>query len=133
MLSNTNTNENDSVIEDVRRILLGELDRTCSGATTSLYIKTQNLLQAVTEGLQMRLSSTTAPSTSDQASPSFATPGNSSLTQVQISSFWVHQKKNRKDQKANPAMSIVLNPTRNLAYLIKLKHFMLICIQNILN
>ena len=34
-----NTNENDSVIEDVRRILLGELDRTCSGATTSLYIK----------------------------------------------------------------------------------------------
>ena len=42
-----------------------ELDRTRSGGTTSLYRRTQGLLQSVTEGLQARLSSTTVPSASD--------------------------------------------------------------------
>ena len=135
-----NTNENDFATEEIRRIVREELDRTRSGATTSLYRRKQGLLQSVTEGLQTRWSSTMVPSTSDQPSPLSATPGNSPLTQVQIPLclrckfpvFGVHQKRKGKDQKANPAIPIVLNPTRNLAHQIKLKHFVLICILKIL-
>ena len=124
----SNIKENDSATEKIRRIVWEELDRTRSGGTTSLYRRTQGLLQSVTEGLQARLSSTTVPSASDQPSPS---SGNSSLTQVKFRLFGLQQKKKGKDQTANPVIWIVLDPTRNLVRLIKLKHFMLICIQKI--
>ena len=130
---NMNTNENDFATGEIRRIVQEEPDRTSSGATTSLYRKTQGLLQSVTEGLQTRLYSTVVPSMSDQPSASSATPGNSSLNQLQISSIWgPHKKKKRKDQTVNPAIPTVLNLTSKLAHLIKLKHFMLVCIQKIL-
>ena len=83
-----NANGNNSATTEIRRIGREDLDRTRSGATTSLYRRTQGLLESVTEGLQTRLSSTTVPSTSDQPSPSSVTQGNFSLTQVQISSIW---------------------------------------------
>ena len=59
---NMNTNENDFATGEIRRIVQEEPDRTSSGATTSLYRKTQGLLQSVTEGLQTRLLSTVVPS-----------------------------------------------------------------------
>lgn len=124
----SNSKENDSATEKIRRIVWEELDRTRSGGTTSLYRRTQGLQQSVTEGLQARLSSTTAPSASDQQSPS---SGNSFLTQVKFPLFGLQQKRKGKDQTANPVIWIVLDPTRNLVSLIKLKHFMLICIQKI--
>lgn len=105
-----------------------ELERTRSGGTTSLYRRTQGLQQSVTEGLQARLSSTTVPLASDQPSPS---SGNSFLTQVKFPLFGLQQKRKAKGQTANPVIWIVLDPTRNLVRLIKLKHFMLICIQKI--
>ena len=46
-----NANENNSTTTEIRRIGLEELDRTRSGATTSLYRRTQGLLESVTEGL----------------------------------------------------------------------------------
>ena len=129
---NMNTNENDFATGEIRRIVQEEPDRTSSGATTSLYRKTQGLLQSVTK-LQTRLYSTVVPSMSDQPSASSATPGNSSLNQVQISSIWgPHKKKKRKDQTVNPAIPTILHLTSKLAHLIKLKHFMLVCIQKIL-
>ena len=97
-----NTNENDFATEEIRRIVREELDRSRCGATTSLYRRTQGLLQLVTEGLQTRRSSTTVPSTSDQPSPSSATPGNSSLTQVQISSIWGPPKEKSKRSESQP-------------------------------
>ena len=99
---NMNTNENDFATGEIRRIVQEESDRTSSGATTSLYRKTQGLLQSVTEGLQTRLYSTVVPSMSDQPSASSATPGNSSLTQVQISSIWGPQKEKTKRSDSQP-------------------------------
>ena len=42
-----NTNENNLATEEIRRIMQEELGRTQSGATNSLYQRTQGLLQPV--------------------------------------------------------------------------------------
>ena len=126
-----NTNENDSATEEIRRIVQEGLERTRSGATTSLYQRTQGLLQSVTEELQTRLSSTKVPSMSDQPYTSSATPGNSSDSGANFQ-YLGFTKREKENKRGNPAIPINLNPTRNLAHLIISKHFMLICVQKIL-
>ena len=118
-----NTNENDFATEEIRRIVREELDRTRCGATTSLYRRTQGLLQLVTEGLQTRRSSTTVPSMSDQPFPSSATPGNSCLTQVQIFSIWHPPKEKRKRLESQPDHPNSFKSNKKFSTLKKTKTF----------